>query len=296
MILMRFKLKNKITQKKLLNQKIDEAIEDIKRIFPFEGYMDNANESYKNIANSVLSCLKPGSKILDLGCGPADKPAILQKLGFECTGYDDMSDEWHNLNGNKNKIINFAKEAKVKLIISKERNEALKKESFDMLMSNDMLEHLHDSPRTLLNEFLGYLKPGGYILITVPNAVNIRKRLSVLRGETNLPDFYTYYWSPGTWRGHVREYVKNDLYLLSKYLGLNIKEIKGCDHMITSRLSGIFKKIYLLFTKLDDSLKDSWTLLAQKPFNWESQDNLEFSKYLEYLSKKSYSGFNPKKN
>ena len=66
--------------------------------------------------------------------------------------------------------------------------------------------------------------------------------------------------------------------------------------MITSRLSGMLKKIYLLFTKLDDSLKDTWILLAQKPLNWESQENIEFSEYLEYLSKNSYSGFNPKKN
>ena len=44
----------------------------------------------------------------------------------------------------------------------------------------------------------------------------------LLAENTNLYT-HTYYWSPGSWRGHVREYVKNDLYLLSKYLGLNIK-------------------------------------------------------------------------
>ena len=66
--------------------------------------------------------------------------------------------------------------------------------------------------------------------------------------------------------------------------------------MTTSRLSGISRKIYLFFTRLDNSLKDSWTLIAQKPLKWESQENQEFSEYLEYLSNKSYSGFNPKKN
>ena len=293
---MRFKTKNKPQNLESLDEKIEKAISEIKEIFPFDGYMDNANESYKNIAKSVMDYIKPGSKILDLGCGPAEKPAILQNLGYKCTGYDDLSDEWHNLDDNKKKIINFTKAAKVKLIISNEESNELKRESFDMLMSNDMIEHLHDSPRILLNKFLQYLKPGGYLLITVPNAVNIRKRISVLRGRTNLPDFYTYFWSPGKWRGHIREYVKNDLYLLSEYLGLDIRKIKGCDHMISSRLKGIFKKLYLFLTGFDDSLKDSWTLIAQKPMNWEMRNKVQSKKYLKYLSFKSYSGLNPDQN
>ena len=68
-----------------------------------------------------------GSKILDLGCGPADKPAILQELGFNCTGYDDMSDEWHDIDNNKEKILNFAKESGVKYIVAGEQNLELEK-------------------------------------------------------------------------------------------------------------------------------------------------------------------------
>ena len=272
------------------------AINEIRKIFPFEGYMDSQDESYKSIANSVLSCLKPGSKILDLGCGPAEKPAILQKLGFKCWGYDDMSDEWHDLNDNKNKILDFAKTSGVKYIVANEDEKELEKESFDMLMSNDMLEHLHDSPRVILNDFLEYVKPGGYLLITVPNAVNIRKRVAVLRGRTNLADFYSYYWSPGKWRGHVREYVRSDLDLLSEYLGLDLKSIKGCDHMVSIRLSGFLRKIYLLITSFDNSLKESWPLIAKKPFEWKNNKEIQSSSYLEYLSSKSISGFNPNIN
>src|SRR4030042_560440 len=56
------------------------------------------------------------------------------------------------------------------------------KSSFDMLMMHDVLEHLHDSPRDLLNDLLELVKPEGYLFITVPNAVNIKKRISVLFG------------------------------------------------------------------------------------------------------------------
>ena len=136
----------------------------------------------KSIINSVANTLPLGSKILDLGCGPAEKPAILQKLGFDCTGYDDMSDEWHNIDNNKEKILNFAKHSGVKYVVSSDKNPEFEKESFDMLMSNDMLEHLHDSPRVILNDFLEYVKPGGFLFITVPVFLGIycRKKFRVV--------------------------------------------------------------------------------------------------------------------
>ena len=162
-------------------EKIDQTIQNVKDTFPFQGYLEGSTDCYKSIINSVAKTLPLGSKILDLGCGPAEKPAILQKLGFDCTGYDDMSDEWHNIDNNKEKILNFAKLSGVKYVVSSNKNPEFEKESFDMLMSNDMLEHLHDSPRVILNDFLEYVKPGGFLFITVPNAVNIRKISGIKR-------------------------------------------------------------------------------------------------------------------
>ena len=60
-----------------------------------------------------------------------------------------------------------------------------------MVMSHDVLEHLHHSPRDLLNDLCELIKPNALLFITVPNAVNIRKRIDVLRGKTNLPDYGT---------------------------------------------------------------------------------------------------------
>ena len=281
---------------KIDERKIDLAIQNVKNSFPFDGYIEELNDGYKSIVNAVSENLTLGSKILDLGTGPADKPAILQKLGYICTGYDDMSDEWHALDNNKEKILNFAKDIGVEYIDADNNNIELEKESFDMLMTNDFLEHLHDSPRIILNDFLEYVKPGGLLFITVPNAVNIRKRLAVLRGRTNLPDYYSYFWSPGSWRGHVREYVKNDLILLCEYLSLDLISVKGSDHMASIRLKGLLKKIYFLVTKFDDSLKDTWTLIAKKPSNWKNNKEMKFDEYLKYLSSKAISGYDPNLN
>ena len=65
-------------------------------------------------------------------------------------------------------------------------------------MRHDGLEHLHDSLRDLLIELLGLVRPEGCFFATVPKAVNVRKRIHVMFGKTNLPSFQQYYWYPGS--------------------------------------------------------------------------------------------------
>lgn len=142
-----------------------------------------------------------------------------------------------------------------------------------MIMLHDVLEHLHDSPRDLMNDLLELVKPEGYLFVTVPNAVNIRKRLSVLFGRTNYPSFEDYYWYPSAWRGHVREYVREDLIKLSKYLNLEIVELRGCDHML-HRLPVASRPVYVLLTAIFSGWKDSWMLVAKKKRGWATNKTL----------------------
>ena len=200
---------------------------------------------------------------MDFGCGPCDKTAILQLLGFHCVGYDDLQDEWHKEGENREKILAFAKKMGIDFYLAREENLPFAIHSFDMIMLHDVLEHLHNSPRSLLTTLLGLLKPKGILFITVPNAVNIRKRIHVLFGKTNLPNFEEYYWHPDPWRGHIREYVKDDLIKLCKYLGLEILELRGCDHML-QKVPLFARKIYLAITAIFPAWKDSWLLMARK--------------------------------
>ena len=85
----------------------EKAIQFVQEQFPFEGYMHSEKDVYLNIARTVLHYLQPGSKILDFGCGPCNKTAILQTLGFICSGYDDLQDDWHKILGNRQKILDF---------------------------------------------------------------------------------------------------------------------------------------------------------------------------------------------
>ncbi len=267
---------------------VNGAIRLVQQKFPFEGYMspedDGSKNSYTNIAETVLRHLPLGSRILDFGCGPCDKAAILQLLGYRCAGYDELKDDWHTRPGNEEKILRFAEEMGIDFVKATSEGLRFPAESFDMVMSHDVLEHLHDSPKDLLNTLLSMVKPGGFLFITVPNAANIRKRLALLWGHTNLPSFESYYWYPGPWRGHVREYVRSDLALLAKYLGLDVLELHGCDHML-HRVPKSLRLPYRVATSVFGDWKDSWALVARKSVGWAPREGLDDVAVKEILAR-----------
>jgi SAM-dependent methyltransferase len=164
--------------------------------------------------------------------------------------------------------MEYATEIGVNFLLMENNDLPFEQNSFDMVMCNAVLEHLHESPRDLVNKMMGIVKPNGLFFITVPNAVNIRKRLDVLRGRTNLPPYKAYYWHPGeSWRGHIREYVRDDLVQLAEYLDLEVLELRGVDMML-EKLPKLLRRPYLFITKFFDSWKDSWILVGKKKPDW----------------------------
>ncbi len=272
----------------------DAAIQYVIKEFPFKDYISskiNYKRVYLNIANGVLRYLPPGSRILDFGCGPCDKTAILQFLGFHCSAYDDLQDDWHKISGNREKILSFANKCGIDFKQVDKGILPFEKNSFDMIMLFDVIEHLHDSPRDLLNDLLELAKPNGLIFMTVPNAVNIRKRIDVFFGKTNLPRFEGYYWYPGPWRGHIREYVQNDLIQLAEYLNLEILELRGCDHML-HKIPGYIHPAYFIVTNIFHGWKDSWFFVARKRPGWSAKKALpqnELNKILKKSTTYDYS-------
>lgn len=269
---------------------IDSAIQLTIDEFPFKGYMlpeKTVKGAYSNTAETVMRHLPPGSKILDFGCGACDKTGVLQHLGFQCSACDDLQDDWHKIPGNREQIISFAKKCGIDFKLPEAGKLPFDKSSVDMVMLLDVIEHLHDSPRDLLNDVLELVRPDGLLFITVPNAVNIRKRLDVLRGKTNLPGFEGYYWYPGSWRGHVREYVRDDLLKLSEYLNLEVLELRACDHMLL-KVPASIRPLYLFLTSIFEGWKDSWLLVAKKRAGWSAKKTLPQNELAKILGKNSF--------
>lgn len=224
---------------------------------------------HRTIARVVTRHMPAGAKILDFGAGACDKPAMLAYMGYTMYACDDFGDAWHNEPGQRQRIIEFARRAGVELSVVDEWTAwPWQRGEFDMVMMHDVLEHLHNTPRDLLNALMELIRPGGLLFVTVPNAGNLRKRLTLLAGGTNMPKYDTFYWNQRAWRGHVREYVRGDLVSLARFLGVEIVELRACSHMSPDRLSPTMRKLWQGVTSVCPGWRDSWYLVARKPVGW----------------------------
>jgi SAM-dependent methyltransferase len=254
--------------------------------FPFPGYFDPFLSGHLSVAQTVARHLAPGDSVLDFGAGPADKTAVLATLGYKCTAMDDLSDEWHKRGDARRSILEFADEMGIDYI-TLNSGELPESTQFDMVMLHDVLEHMHDSPKDLLNDLLGRVREGGYLYITVPNHVNLRKRIAVLRGKTALPQFELFYWYPGPWRGHVREYTKGDCLALARALELEPVEIRGVHHML-QQVPPRLLRLYLAASRLAPATRDTWSMVARKPAGWKPRTELGDQEFRELTGMKSW--------
>ena len=245
---------------------IERSWDELVDRFPFPGYLEHLHDGSVDMARTVARYLPAGSRILDFGAGPADKTALLAGMGYACTAMDDLDDEWHRRGQARQLILNFATDMGVDFI-QLDGNGLPPTEQVDMVMLHSVLQHLHDSPRELLVDLVERIRPNGYLFITTPNHVNLRKRLAVLRGKTSHAPFVLYYWYPGGWRGYVREYTRDDCIELAQALGLELLEVRGVHHMLF-RLRPWVRALYVALTVFIPSVRDTWLLVARKPVGW----------------------------
>jgi len=251
---------------------LERAWDRLNEEFPFSGYIRSARKpGYFNMVNKVVQWSGRAAKILDFGAGPCDKTALFSLIGMKVTAFDTLRDAWCELDDNRDRILSFAKKVKIDYYCPTEgKTFTFPDEQYDVLMLHNVIEHFHNSPRALLNRILRYLRPGGILVITVPNAANLRKRVHLLLGKTNYNIFEYFYWYPGEWQGHVREYVKNDLLLLNKFLGLDLLELSSY-HLHLDVLPPSARKWFVGFSFFFPDIRDSWMLVARKPDGWKER-------------------------
>ncbi|MFF0789689.1 class I SAM-dependent methyltransferase [Streptomyces spiralis] len=265
---------------------MERAVAQVIDAFPFRGYFDPELSGHITLAQTVQRFLEPGSRILDFGAGPADKTAVLAALGYRCTAVDDLQDEWHKRGRARELILEFAERMGIEYV-QLDGGALPGTGTFDMVMLHDVLEHLHDSPRELLNGLLERVRDGGYLFVTVPNHVNLRKRFDVLRGRTSHPQYELYYWYPGNWRGHVREYTEGDCLALAKALGLQAREVRGTHHMLC-KVPRRFLRAYLAASRLVPSTRDTWSMVARKPSGWVARQELDDAEFRRLTGLRSW--------
>ena len=73
---------------------------------------------------------------------------------------------------------------------------------FHLIIFTEVLEHLVVPPSVVLKEVRRVLRPGGKLVLSVPNAAALHSRLMLLFGITPLSDPDLHF---GEMRGHVHE-------------------------------------------------------------------------------------------
>lgn len=178
-----------------------------------------------------------GGRILDLGPGLAPFGPLLQLLGGRVTLVDDF--------GGGGCVDPQAPDQAREILDRIRRDTGLEiveqdlltaplpapDASVDVVTSFHCFEHLHHSPRFLMSEIRRVLRPGGRFVVGTPNAVNLRKRVSVLFGRTNLGELEEWYHDGTPFRGHVREPVVDDLVRLCTWNDLTVERIAGANFL-----------------------------------------------------------------
>ncbi len=191
---------------------------------------------YVSILSNYVN-INSRNRLIDLGAGFSTLPIILRHLGFDVC----VADQYQTLTGGMteiytpevvNLLTNYFRNIGVNIydFDIQKGNFPFDDESFDIVTSFQAVEHFFHTPRFMFAEVFRILKPGGIVIVATPNAVNLRKRLSVVFGRTNYYDF-GYYWNAPIYMGHIREPTLDELKEYFLRSGFVIESYSGRNFM-----------------------------------------------------------------
>jgi 2-polyprenyl-3-methyl-5-hydroxy-6-metoxy-1,4-benzoquinol methylase len=218
---------------------------------PEISYDEQHFDRFQKTANVVRDILPASSTVLDYGCHSGGMAEILIKLGYEVTGadlqceYDRYGKVYHQIGMKFVQLDNIPGQ-------------------YDCVLFLEVLEHLHDNPVPVIERLLGYLNPGGCLIISTPNVAKLENRIKLLLGVNIYQDIYRFVYDERH-RNHYREYSKRDLYKIVGYAGVNVVAFKSFDNIggrtVVKRLA---QRILRCITFFVPSLRSVHLIIVRK--------------------------------
>lgn len=155
-------------------------------------------------------------KILDISAGFAIPSRILKDEGFNIYATDSMSIAGAKICESSNKIFSFTNIENLEI-----NSLPFEENSFEVVLWLATIEHIHNSPKRILEWIYRILKNNGIVIIDTPNILELRKRIMLLFGKSFMPPIQFIYNLP--YHGdHHREYTKADLEYVIRQSGHQI--------------------------------------------------------------------------
>jgi 2-polyprenyl-3-methyl-5-hydroxy-6-metoxy-1,4-benzoquinol methylase len=114
----------------------------------------------------IFSTLPRGT-LLDIGCGDGEYSNKLKEMGFKVTAADMDFNRFKY-----HEIIPFC-------MSSLEKELPFEKEKFDYILLLETIEHIYN-PDFVINQINKALKPGGSLILSTPNILNLGSRMRFL--------------------------------------------------------------------------------------------------------------------
>lgn len=161
-------------------------------------YFTEVNPSLPNNSHALqLRLVGRDRDVLELGCAAGHMTRALKEEGCRVVAVDVEADAVRFAK-------RFAERAIVEDISKPEPLAALGPREFDVVLAGDVLEHL-PHPAVLLERCRSLLRPGGSLVVSVPNVAHVDLKLSLLDGR----------WEYRDWglldRTHLRFFTRRSL-------------------------------------------------------------------------------------
>ena len=195
--------------------------------------------------NMFLDRFKEKVRLLDVGCGDGTQTKkyyeiILKKGKVAFVVGIDINAHYLSHNG----IIDF--------IVGDARYLPFKDESFDLIISTEVIEHFIEG-ELFLNECYRILKESGVLILTTPN----RSRITALP-RSLIYKIKGVKYVPGPNPEHVREYTPTELVKILEECGFTVKNV---DFIAFNPYLPIPTKLCFMLDKISDKFRGLGKLL-----------------------------------
>src|SRR4051794_16697392 len=176
----------------------------------------------------ILTYVRPGQRILDVGCGAGRLAKHISLLGAEVVGVERHPE-----------AASLARKYCKRVIEQDLDSSSLlaRDDLFDVMIFADVLEHLVE-PDALLKRLAPNLAPNGFILVSLPNIAYYKMRFGLLRGH------FDYEPSGIMDRSHLRFFTRQTAMQLLGDGGFTPKVMDAVYHVPCGRLDRYWSSMH----------------------------------------------------